>query len=576
VDRHAILRTSFAWEGFERPLQLVWRRVSVPLAYQDWRGIEALEQERRWQALLAAEQDAGMRVTEPPLMRLTLVRMEEAVYRLAWSFHHIISDGWSFPLLTAELFELFAAASLRRPARLELSRPYRDYIAWLERQDRVAAEAFWRTELAGFSAPTLLDGDRPGHGRLYGEPYGESQLRLPTAASSELSALARSQQLTLNTLFQGAWALLLGHYSGERNVVFGAVTSGRPAELPGVESMIGVFINSLPVRVEIEPRAELLPWLRRLQARQAAVRQFEHSPLARVQGWSDVPRGEALFTTLLAFENYPVESSLYEHGAPVEVGDVQFHERTHYPLTLVTSPGLPLTVKVMFDRRIFAPTAVERILGHLANLLIGFAAQPDRLVAELHLLTAAERHQLLCEWNDTAAPYDRTACIHQLFERQVRRNPGAVAVRSSSSSVSYGEISRHANRLAHNLAAGGIGRGDVVAVYLERCPGMVSAVLGVLKAGAAYVPLEIGTPPTRCAWILGALGVRVLITHASLLGSLAEMVPRSGASLEVICLDAAGDVAPREAQAVRGTGAGLAIWDDLAGRPEEDPPPRAG
>ncbi|MCP4662273.1 MAG: non-ribosomal peptide synthetase, partial [bacterium] len=281
-----------------------------------WRGLEPAEQQQRLTACLNADRERGFDLGAPPLMRLALFELEEGVFQFVWSYHHLYLDGWSQALVLREVFRCYEALFQGRPVVLPRPRPYRRYIAWLQTQDLEKARSYWQRVLTGFTAPTLLgprQDDAPGEH----QHYREVRRRLSAAVSSELQSLARGHELTLNTLVQGAWALLLGRYSGHDDVLFGATVAGRPAELPGVESMVGLFINTLPVRVEVQQGEFLVPWLERLQGQQAELRSYEYSPLDQVQKWSGAPAGQPLFEHILVFESYPVDTSLSVPGLEI-------------------------------------------------------------------------------------------------------------------------------------------------------------------------------------------------------------------------------------------------------------------
>jgi len=310
VERHSALRTAFLWEELDEPLQVVCRQVELELEEQDWRGFDESEQQSRLEVFLSHDRERGFGLDKAPLMRLALIRLDDNAYHFVWSHHHLLLDGWSQPILFQEVFGFYEAFSQGQDLHLPPPRPYRDYIAWLQQQDGAETEAFWRRTLQGFTAPTPLTvegilekevGEPDAGLAKEGEGYASQRALLPAETMEALQTLARQNQLTLNTLVQGSWALLLSRYSGEEDVIFGATVSGRPPDLPGAETMVGLFINTLPVRVQIKPEATTLEWLKELQAKQAKLRQYEHSFLVDVQGWSDVPRDLPLFESLLVF-----------------------------------------------------------------------------------------------------------------------------------------------------------------------------------------------------------------------------------------------------------------------------------
>ncbi|MDP9122406.1 MAG: condensation domain-containing protein, partial [Acidobacteriota bacterium] len=395
--RHPVLRTAFYWEEVDKPLQAVYHSVEIPWRYDDWSGTSAGEQDRRFEEFLAADRRRGFELGAAPLLRLALFRLGSGEHRFVLTFHHLLMDGWGVPLVFSEVFAHYAAFCHGEVPHLPRPRPYREYITWLQLQDAALPQSFWRHELAGFASPTPLPWDL-GPGRV-GTP-AERDLLLAERLSAALQRFVRDAQLTLNTVMQGAWAIALARSAGEDEVVFGATVAGRPAALPGVESMIGLFINTLPVRVTVEPGAELTGWLRRLQERHASARRFEHTPLVDIQGWSDVPRGLPLFESLLVFENFPVDSSSEAvRSDGLRVGDLKSIEITNYPLTLQVIPRGLVLLRLSYDSGRFSTAAVTGLLEQLETLLTAMAERPAARLRELPILSPGARHQLLREWN---------------------------------------------------------------------------------------------------------------------------------------------------------------------------------
>ncbi|HEX8161805.1 MAG TPA: amino acid adenylation domain-containing protein, partial [Pyrinomonadaceae bacterium] len=520
--RHHVLRTSFHWRVLDKPLQVVRRGVGLPLERLDWSALSETEAETRLDALLDSDRRRGFDLSAAPLVRLFLIRLAEDRHRFVWSDHHLLMDGWSRSLVLKEVLAFYEAFSEGGAPRPEPPRPYRDYVAWLQGQNSSEAEAFWRQTLRGFSAPTALAVDR-GRGAAAGEEsYGELHVSLSAEATESLRALARGQRLTLNTVVQGAWAMLLSRYSGDEDVVFGATSSGRPPELANAESMIGLFINTLPVRARVSPRARLAEWLKEFQRSQVETRQYEYSPLAQVQEWSDVPRGTPLFESILVFENYPVDETLREQPTGVEIGVLRILETTSYPLSVLVVPGARLRVTLWYDRRRFDDSAASRLLGHFRNLIEAVAARPLERLSDFPLLSADERRQLLREWNDTRADYRAGACVHHLFEEQARRAPDRVALVFEGERVSYGELDARADRLARRLSAAGVRRGALVGLCLERSAEMVVGLLAIFKSGGAYLPLDPSYPKPRLRHMLEDSRLRVLLTRRRMADALPD------------------------------------------------------
>lgn len=545
VDRHAILRTAFVWKSLDTMLQVVHRHVPLLPDRRDWRGLSTDERQSQLDAFLRADRARGFDLSQAPLMRLTLLRIADDAHEFVWSHHHALLDGWSLPLLLGEVFAFYEAFRQGEDLRLETPRPYREYINWLQRQDVARAEAFWREHLAGLSAPTPLTVDRAAeHAADREKRHDELEMQLSVTKTAELEGLTRKHRVTLSTLIQGAWALLLSRYSGEESVVFGATVSGRPPGLEGVESMIGLFINTLPVRAEIPSEIAVAHWLRALQAHLADVRQYEYSSLAQIQGWSEVPRGMPLFDSILVFENYPVDASLRERRWSLGIENVRAIEQTNYPLTVVSGPGRRLSLKISYDCRRFDVDVIRRMLGHLGTLLEGMAADPGRPLGSLPLLTVGERQQLLVEWNATHMPYPADRCVHELVEVQAARIPDAVAVSFEDQQVSYAVLNRRANQLAHHLQSHDVGPETLVGICTERSSDMIVGMLGVLKAGGAYVPLDPNYPEERLSFMLEDAQVSVLLTQANVM----ERLPVLSNPGLVICLDADWEIIAGEAE----------------------------
>jgi amino acid adenylation domain-containing protein len=542
VDRHPILRTSFLWEDLEKPLQIVHRRLTLKIEKEDWRELESDEREQKFATFIAEDRRRGFDLGIAPLMRLGLIRFEDDEYKFLFSRHHILLDRWSRALLLNDFYSFYEALARKEQPLLNEPRPYSDYIGWLAvQQDTGSAEQFWRTSLAGFSEPTKFAVDRKSDQPVTeGEQYADRRMRLSAEATEKLQVFARQQRLTLNTIAQGAWALLLNRYSGVDDVVFGVTVAGRPASLPGVESMVGLFVNTLPQRVRVPRTAPVLSWLKELQEKQSELGQYEYSSLLDIQGWSDVPRSEPLFESIFVFENLPVASS-FEAGsvAGSEAGSSGFQmlsdrgigSITDYPITVLVMPGTQLTVQIVFDRARFDETTIDRMLGHLAIVMEGLPAYSEQRLEDVPLLTVSERQQLLVEWNETQVDYQKDRCLHDLIGMQAAETPDHVALVSETERLTYAELNQRANQLAHHLKQLGVGPEVLVGVFMERSVEMIVSLLGILKAGGAYVPLDPTYPQERLRFTFQDARLTVVLTQERL----AESLPQSEA--RVVCVD---------------------------------------
>ena len=540
VERHPILRTAFLQMGVGEPLQVVLPTVRLPWRNLDWRGLDAAELRRRRDTLLEEDRQAGFDVATAPLMRCALIRVGPSTWEFVWSHHHLVMDGWSAPLVISNVANFYAAEVGRREVQLDTPRPFRDYLEWLARRDQGQAEAYWKKAMAGFATPTPLGGELSAGTAYEGSQHGEQSLALSQAATESLKAFARQQQLTLNTVVQGAWGLLLWCYGGQADVVYGVVVSGRPSELERVESMVGVFINTLPARMRVTDEDVLAPWLRHLQEEQAEARQHDTTPLVSIQGWSEVPRGVPLFESILVFENFP-SGSTSGRGSDlqVRVENASSIIRANYPIAVTAAPGDRLVLEFRYARDRFSDDSIARRMLHLSTLLEGFAQSGGRPLREISMLTAAELQQVT-EWGAGERRPASVRTFHELFERWVDLNPQALAIRCEERTLTYGDLESRANRLAHRLRGLGVGPEILIALFSDRTESLIVGVLGILKAGGAYLPLDPGLPRERLLQLLQGGGVEIVVAEERLQAKLVGLGPR------IISIEEAGDATPED------------------------------
>ncbi|MEO0378575.1 MAG: condensation domain-containing protein, partial [Cyanobacteria bacterium P01_A01_bin.17] len=408
----------------DQPLQYVESQVSLPWITIDLVPADALRQddqispvlgdlgcqrsniasrqrslEQSLEKILYDDRVQGFALDQAPLMRVQLIRLSEDTHELIWSFHHLILDGWSLPLVLQTVFHHYGALENSQSFVAPTPRPYREYIHWLSRQDQAQAAQFWRQYLQSFSSPTPLVGKTtptPGSRADREQGYTCLGYLVSEEVSTTLQEFSQRHRLTTNTFAQGAWGILLSHISTHKDVVFGATTAGRPPELFGAEQMVGVFINTLPVRVQIEPELEILPWLMALQQQQIAVRQYEYCPLTQVQQLTALPKGTSLFESLLVFENYPVDASAFQNmPTSVQLQDFRSTSNNSYPLTVRVLPGASLKLEMMVDLTRFQTSQIELWLRQFATILHQMTAPSQTTVGHLlnHLQVEQQQQQ---------------------------------------------------------------------------------------------------------------------------------------------------------------------------------------
>nr|PPQ60232.1 hypothetical protein C5F59_28810 [Streptomyces sp. QL37] len=510
LGRHGNLRAGFRQSAEGTAYQVVPAEVEVPFRVVDVSG--AADAEAAVRELAEEERARPFSLDEPPLLRLVLAKLGESRYRLVFTNHHILLDGWSMPVLFGELFTLYRQG----PGGLAAVRPYRDYLSWLADVDRGAAEVAWREALEGIGDPTLV---APAHQKAAPQVPAQLIAGLGEAASAALSGLAREWGVTVNTLVQAAWGVLIAGVTGRSDVVFGAVVSGRPAELPGVESMVGLFINTLPVRVRLERGESLAGLVRRLQDEQAGLLPHHHLGLTEIQQL--ISTGQ-LFDTLTVYENYPLGTT----GAPadqdpndIQASIVEGLDATHYPLSLAAIPSdQGLQLRLSYQEEAFTEAAAQKLFDRFRHLLLAFTTQPDTAVGRLGILLPGER-DMLESWHGAEAATPVLSML-ELFAARVKETPDAAAVEFGDTVLTYGELDARANQVAHWLIERGVRAESAVAVWMDRSVELAVALMGVTKAGGVYVPFHPEWPQDRRDLICRRANVALVVT--------AEDVARAG------------------------------------------------
>ncbi|MBS2967006.1 AMP-binding protein, partial [Actinocrinis puniceicyclus] len=553
VERHACLRAGFPARRDGNRIQAVARRAAAPWRELDLTAVPAARQRARLVAELADERRRRFDVAAPPLLRFTLIKLAPERHVLVFTHHHILLDGWSLPLVLGDLFRCYAANG--DASGLPPVVPLRDYLAWIAAQEREEAENAWRGALAGLQSPTLLaaSAQSPDEAAL----PELLTVELPEALTSRLSGWARGCGLTLNTVVQGAWGLLLAGLTGRDDVVFGATVAGRPAVLPGVEDIVGLLMNTVPVRVRLDGAESVAGLLARVQREQAGLGAHHHVGLADIQRLAGL--GE-LFDTAAVFESAPAGAAQFDlpgglHVAPSDAADAT--AASHFPLALAAFPGERLRLELNYRRDVFDHDAAELVARRLVALFERIAEQPDTLVARLGLLTASEQETVLRKWNRTELTVPRMT-LPQLFEQQAARVPHAPALLCGEQEISYAELDARAGALARVLSARGVGPERIVAVALPRSVDQVVATLAVSKAGGAFLPVDLGYPAERIAFMLRDADPAAVITRGGLPEAVASAAPPFAAG-RVIDLDEAeplagplGELAPPDRDAIDG------------------------
>jgi len=508
VRRHPTLRASFRRRATGDTVQVVQSETPLPWEERDLSAVADGGREAEVGRITREARTRRFDLAAAPLLRFTLIRRRADRFRLVLTNHHAVLDGWSTGLLLHELFQAYAAGG--DVAALPPAVPLQEFFAWRAGQDPGRARAAWRAALAGLEEATRV---APNADSRAAVPTEQVLVTVPEGLTAAVTERARLSGLTVNTVVQGTWGLLLSRLTGRDDVVFGTTVAGRAAELRDVEAMVGMLVNTVPVRVRIDPGETLAGLFARLQEEQSRLGAHQYLGLTEIQGLSDID-GD-LFDSLVVFENYPLDRTV-ESVAGVRVTGTETHNSIHYPLSLIAHPGETLVLCFGYRPDLLTGPAARRVADRFVHLLGAFATgTPDTAVGDIDVLTAAERHRLVVELNDTARPVPGRS-VAELFAAQAAARPAAVAVRYGQQATSYRELDDRANRLAADLGGRGIGPEAVVALAVPRSTEMVVALLAVLKTGAAYLPIDPGYPAERIAFMLADARPALLITTTGL------------------------------------------------------------
>ncbi|MNK79818.1 Linear gramicidin synthase subunit B [compost metagenome] len=518
VARHEALRASFCWNVGEDMLQVIHTPGRTPIEYLDWSAIAENEQEPKLQALLKSEREAGFDLLNQAPFHLRLIKVGAARYWFMMSNHHILIDAWCRSLLMNDFFEIYTALGEDRETQLAVPPRYRDYIGWLQRQSLAEARQWWQHNLQGFERTTPIPSDRPflreHAGESGGMVVGDRYTRLKVEDGARLRELAQAHQLTINTFAQAAWALVLRRLSGDRDVLFGVTVAGRPVDMPEMQRTVGLFINSIALRVKMpedDQRSSVRQWLSGLLDSNMQLREYEYLPLVNIQEQSELPKGQPLFDSLFVFENAPVEVSVLDHAQSLNATSDSGRTHTNFPLTAVCYPGDDLGLHLSYDQRYFDESTIERMLGEFKRLLLALVDGFHGDMADLPLLGTEEQDFLLHGCNQSAHDYPLEQSYVALFEAQVAAHPQRIAATCLDQQQSYVELNHNANRLGHALIAAGVQMDQPVALLGERNLDLLGMIIGSFKAGAGYLPLDPGLPSQRLQRIIELSRTPVLV-----------------------------------------------------------------
>ncbi len=548
---HRSLRAYISENGVDAPSLRVAESVATAFVHDDWGAHSKRERSHKLKTYLRADRKKGFDLTSGPLYRVALIRQATKQFVCIWTYHNILLDSRSATLVLKDVFATYEALRRNQEPIVEQREAMEQYATWQRRQDTAKAKSFWCNRLEALAPSSGFMVDRPANpAGGDGGQHGSKECWVDQETTAKLLSLAQREDIELRTIVEGCWAIFLGRYAGEEDIVFGVTRTIGPAAVVTSNPAIGTFTNTLPLRVRFVPGASLVPCLKKLHADSLAIVEHGHVSLAMLREINNIEADVPLFKSVVAVEDRTPNAALRNAGSPGEQRSFHLLRQSGYPITITAYQGAQLLLHVAYDRARLDDATAERILEHLTTLLKGIAADPDQPLTHLPLLSDSERHQLVVGWNATAVAYDRNRCIHSVFEDQVAKTPDAVALICGQERLTYRQLNRRSNQLARYLMALGVGPDVAVGVYLERDADLVVGLLGVLKAGGAYVPLDPAFPSHRIAFVLNDASVPVVLTTAAL----AKDVSADG--VRHVLLDKAGDVVAEQGSENVDSGAG--------------------
>ncbi|SFE91436.1 amino acid adenylation domain-containing protein [Chitinophaga sp. CF118] len=529
LKRHSILRSSFEYEELGMPVQCVYREVTLPFEVVDYQHLNPADQQLAIEAYLRTDLSMGLNYKEPPLMRITLLQTDKDSYHMLWTYHHILLDGWSMSILLEELLQYYELLADGKTVEWKGEDLYEDYIRYVEGRNKEQEELFWQKYMNGVEEGSLLPFISSAESRTKGAGiFQEELLVLDEEISAHVEAYAKKNGLTVNTLMQGVWAFILHNYTGKKSVTYGVITSGRPEELPEVEKKAGLYINTLPLHSKLNYNTGIAEWLNDIQQGQIESRENGYTALSTIQRWTGIT-GD-LFDSILVFENYPVSKIAASGSWKLKLDNVIIKEHTNYPLTIIVGASDKIEALFIYNEDILETQYVKRLSGHFKQVLTQIISQEEGTVGDIVLITAAEKEQLLHSFNDTFIKADENQTIITMFEQQVQQTPSAIALVFGEEKLTYKQLDERSNQFGHYLKNQGVQHEMLVPVCMERSPEMIIAILGVLKAGAAYVPIDPDYPAERIHFMLSESNSPVIITTTAYSGQLHS-------TLKYICTD---------------------------------------
>jgi amino acid adenylation domain-containing protein len=516
IERYDVLRTIFVYEKVEEPKQVVLAERTTKVFYEDISCMDSRDRKGYVEELKRNDLEKGFDIAKDLLMRISIIKVGSKVYEVIWSHHHMVLDGWCLGVVISDFIKIYQ--SLKYGKEHNLTKPYQyvDYINWLTKQDNATALAYWEKYLENYENEILL----PQKVNVMKECYDKKEIHfsIDQEVTSKIVDISRKNNVTLNHVFQAIWAILLQRYNRVEDVVFGAVVSGRNAPIDGIDRMVGLFINTIPIRVNCDEHRSFTGMLEYIRDTYNQSILYDFVSLAKIQ--SQCSRKQNLINQLFIFENYPARDQ--SMGDTYRIKDAQSFEQTNYDFNLVIVPSDEIHIKLKYNGFLYEDKMVEAIQGHILQIINSICDNPDIQLKDIGILTDCEYDQIVYELNPNTRNTICNSTIKEMFEEQVVKSPDTIAVVYQNKKITYRELNERSNSLARVLRYHGVKKDTLVALMTERSIEMIIGILAILKAGGAYLPIDPEYPAQRVQYMLEDSNAKIIMTNTELKGILFE------------------------------------------------------
>ncbi|NFP13414.1 condensation domain-containing protein, partial [Clostridium botulinum] len=515
IERYDILRTVFVYENVDKPKQIVFKERKTKISYEDISQLSNESKESYIENFISKDKEKGFSLEKDLLIRMSILKVEKDKYEVVWSFHHILMDGWCLNIIMNDFFNIYSQLQEEKSIEIPKVTPYIEYIKWLEDRKKLnnEGEEYWRSYLSCYEDVAGIPISTKRHKE---EKYELKELKfvINKEKTKKLERIVKTEQVTMNTIIQAVWGILLQRYNNIDDVVFGTVVSGRNADIEGIDRMVGLFINTIPVRIKTESGMSFVELIKEIQKSSLESSKYDYYPLAEIQ--SKTKLKNELINNIVVYENYYIDNSSVNLNEKINkkfiMENMKSREETNYDLNLIIGPSEELNIKLSYNKKIYDDYIIEKISKQLALIIDTIISNKNILVDEIEIIEEEEKNKILYEFNDTKVDYPKDKTIQELFEEQVEKTPNNIAVVFEDKKLTYRELNEKANSLGRLLRDKGVKADSIVGIMVERSVEMIVGIMGILKSGGAYLPIDPSYPVERIEYMIEDAKIDILIT----------------------------------------------------------------